>query len=210
MLPLLQQLSVVDNRYPFDWSTVLQLQGLQVLQPGLRVDLGAPSSWCVTPSAVRGRLVNLGSTGLTNPPAGWTSASAAAEADSSGSSGDNSSSSGDNSSSSSRGDGSGPVEGGAEAEEGVSTASEDLCGVCLDAPNALFVNGCRHQLCIECYKQLVKAAAAAAAASRSSRRQQQQQQGGEAAAVGCAACPFCRAPMTGFKYSAWVQEEEEV
>lgn len=189
-LPQLQQLAVVDNRYPFDWATVLQLQGLQVLQPGLRVDLGAPSSWCITPSAVKGRLVNPmgGLSGkpagqLVNPPAGWTPATA------------------DGSDTSTA-----AAAAAAGAADALSISSEDLCGVCFDAPNALYVNDCKHQLCIECYKQLVKAAAAAAAASSSSRRHQQSAEG---AAAGCAACPFCRVPMTGFRYSAWVQDEEE-
>jgi hypothetical protein len=88
-----------------------------------------------------------------------------------------------------------------DAEDASSISSEDLCGVCLDAPNALHVTSCKHQLCISCYKQLVKAAAAAAAAH--SRRQPH-----AAGDVGCAACPFCRKPMAGFRYSAWVEDEE--
>jgi hypothetical protein len=193
-LPHLRQVAIVDNRYPFDWSTVLQLQGLQVIQPGLRVDLGAPSSWCITPSAVKGRLVNPVGGLITagkvsvNPPAGWTPVTDVSSSSGGGSSG---------------GDGSEAIiAGGLSSMDALSISSEDLCGVCFDAPNALYVQECKHQLCIECYKQLVKAAAAAAAAS--SRRHQQ---GAEGAAAGCAACPFCRAPMTGFRYSAWVQEE---
>lgn len=207
VLPRLQQLVVVDNRYPFDWATVLQLQGLQVLRPGLRVNLGAPSSWCVAPSAVSkgGRLAaaaaaaaTVSSSSSAAVPAGWTSAApealllggSAAEGTTEQEAGSSSSA--------------------AAAEEqaageALSIASEDLCGVCLDAPNALFVNSCRHQLCIDCYKQLVKAAAAAAAASGGRRQLQSTSQD----ALGCAACPFCRAPMTGFRYSAWVHEEEQ-
>lgn len=216
VLPQLRQLAVVENRYPLDWSTVLQLQGLQVLQPGLHVDLGAPSSWCVAPAAVN---KTRGSAAFSPPPqgglaaavlnprrpdafpptpahlpAGWTSSTAATAA-AAGSDG-----------------GCDPADlttaaadaGGAAATDALSVASEDLCGVCFDAPNALLVQGCGHELCIGCYRQLVKAAAAAAAAS-SRRHQQGSADGGP---TGCAACPFCRAPMAGFKYSAWVQEEE--
>jgi hypothetical protein len=90
-----------------------------------------------------------------------------------------------------------------DAKDDSSIASEDLCGVCLDAPNALHVTSCKHQLCISCYKQLVKAAAAAAAAAAHSRRQP-----AAAGDLGCAACPFCRKPMAGFRYSAWVTDEQ--
>lgn len=218
VLPQLRQLAVVDNRYPFDWSTVLQLQGLQVQQPGLRVDLGAPSSWCVTPAAAKARLGKqqhqkqqaavVAAAAAANPlPAGWTPAdscgssiaetppppAAAAVAGS---------------------EGSADCTGGLvrscsslSAASASSVGSDDLCGVCFDAPNALYVDSCKHQLCIDCYKQLVKAAAVAAAASSS--RRHQQQGAGEAAAAGCAACPFCRAPITGFRYSAWVQVDEQ-
>jgi hypothetical protein len=216
VLPQLRQLEVVDNRYPFDWSTVLQLQGLQVQQPGLRVDLGAPSSWCVTPAAAKARLGKqqqrkqqaavVAAAAAANPlPAGWTPAdscgssiaetppspAAAAVAGS---------------------EGSADCTGGLvrscsslSAASASSVGSDDLCGVCFDAPNALYVDSCKHQLCIYCYKQLVKAAAVAAAASSSRRHQQQ----GAGDAAGCAACPFCRAPMTGFRYSAWVQVDEQ-
>jgi hypothetical protein len=179
----------VDNRYPFDWSTVLLLQGLQLQQQGLKVDLGAPSSWCIVPAAAAVAAGSAAGSSQGNKqgsslPAGWSGLSAAAEDMSSGGS-----------------------DGGcaAAAADSLSIASEDLCGVCLDAPNVLQVNGCKHQLCVDCYKQLVRAAAAAAATS--SRRQLQPSDGQP---PGCAACPFCRAPMTGFRYSAWVQEEERL
>lgn len=218
VLPQLRQLAVVENRYPFDWSTVLQLQGLQVLQPGLRVDLGAPSGWCVAPAAAAktrgsasGTPNNLGGSlsaaveNLRHPdasaaptphlPAGWTSTAAT---------GSDGCSDGGCDAAAAAADAAG---GAAATNDALSVASEDLCGVCFDAPNALLVQGCGHKLCIGCYRQLVKAAAAAAAASSSSRHQQGSTEGGS---TGCAACPFCRAPMAGFKYSAWVQEEERL
>ncbi|KAF6262310.1 hypothetical protein COO60DRAFT_1699325 [Scenedesmus sp. NREL 46B-D3] len=131
--PQLRHLSLNDNRYPFDWSTIMQLQRLEMIQSGLRVELGAPST------------------------CGSSSSSASSE------------------------------------------CSDDLCGVCLDAPNSLHIRSCSHQLCIDCYKQLVRTAAGGGAGSSS----RQLQQLGRA---GCPACPFCRTPMTGFMYSAWAEE----
>jgi hypothetical protein len=183
-LPRLQQLCLVGNRYPLDWEVVVALQQLEALLPGCRVDLGAPSSWCASPTAV-GVGGGHGARGLTQHqhqhqqgrvPAGWSPPPAAAAAASS-----TSSTSG----------------GGGYAD---STASEDLCGVCLDAANALRISSCSHQLCIGCYRQLVKAAAAAAAGSSSRHHQQQQGQG---RSTGCASCPFCRQPVTGFTYASW-------
>jgi hypothetical protein len=147
--PQLKQLSLVDNRYPFDWSTIMQLQRLEMIQPGLRVELGAPSTWCLNPGV------------LTGKPCGVLAVAS--------------------SSSSST----------------ASDSSEDLCGVCLDAPNSLHIRSCSHKLCVDCYKQLVRASAGGGSSSR------QLQQLGRA---GCPACPFCRTPMTGFMYSAWVEE----
>lgn len=159
--PSLTLLNLESNRYPFDWSTILNLQQLEVKQTGLRIQLGAPSSWCLNPSQA---------------PAAATAA--AVFSDSAASSSSNSS------------------------DLGSSIASEDLCGVCLDAPNTLVIRDCSHRLCTGCYKQLIKAASGS---SSSSSRQQLHQ--GRAAAGSGAACPFCRQPMSGFIYSAWVQDD---
>jgi hypothetical protein len=147
--PHLKLLSLVDNRYPFDWSAIMQLQRLEMIQPGLRVELGAPSTWCLNPGVLAGK-----DSGLTAAAASSSTAS--------------------------------------------SECSEDMCGVCFDAPNSLHIRSCSHRLCIDCYKQLVRAAAGSGGSSR------QLQQLGRA---GCPACPFCRTPMTGFMYSAWVEEQ---
>jgi hypothetical protein len=152
--PHLKLLSLVDNRYPFDWSTIMQLQRLEMIQPGLRVELGAPSTWCLNPGVLAGK-----ESGLQAAAASSSSSSSSAS----------------------------------------SECSEDLCGVCFDALNSLQIRSCSHRLCIDCYKRLVRAAAGSGASSS-----RQLQQSGRA---GCPACPFCRTPMTGFMYSAWVQEE---
>jgi hypothetical protein len=148
--PQLKQLSLIDNRYPFDWSTIMQLQRLEMIQPGLRVELGAPSTWCIDPAALAGKAA---------PGVGLPSSSSSSAA---------------------------------------SDSSDDLCGVCFDAPNSLHIRSCSHKLCIDCYKQLVRASAGSGASSS-----RQLQQLGRA---GCPACPFCRTPMTGFMYSAWAEE----
>jgi hypothetical protein len=92
--------------------------------------------------------------------------------------------------------------GGSDAD---SLAGGDVCGVCLDARNALQISRCGHQLCVECYRQLVRAAAAAAAGSSGSSGSRQQRQA--QAAQACAACPFCRSAMEGFAYLC-LQEEQ--
>eukprot|EP00879_Flechtneria_rotunda_P007373 GHRR01007735.1.p1 GENE.GHRR01007735.1~~GHRR01007735.1.p1 ORF type:complete len:449 (+),score=191.61 GHRR01007735.1:1410-2756(+) len=178
--PQLQLLSLVDNRYPFDWSTVLHLQRLSVVQPGLRIELGAPSSWCTDPNLAAGLPGSNGAESSHKPTLNAVQVAAA----SAGSSGCSCGSSSDSSNS-------------GYEDAASSVASDNLCGVCLDAPNSLHIRNCGHELCIDCYKQMLKSATASSSRRSSS--------GGGGNSAGCALCPFCRVPMTGFVYSAWVQ-----
>jgi Leucine Rich repeat len=102
--------------------------------------------------------------------------------------------------------GPGSSSGGSSSSSGVSSCApassassscDETCGVCLDAPNALSIRGCGHHLCAGCYKQLVRAAAESAAAAGDVRSISEVSGPANAAA---ATCPFCRAPIRGFRY----------
>jgi hypothetical protein len=178
--PQLQLLALVDNRYPFDLDHLQALQALQLLRPGLTVDLGlqllhATASMALSRAATGSTMY--GATSLTTGPSRTLSDAVAAVG-------------GPAASLATAGSSAGAADG---LQSPRSTASEDLCGVCFDQPNSLRVTGCGHSLCVDCYRRLCRASGMASGTSSST-----------GVSSACPSCPFCRGPIQGFRYSQQV------
>ena len=189
--PRLQLVSLVNNMYPFDWELLQRLQRLEVLRPGLKVDLGiqvlhAAASLTLGRSTSTALLLPAWSNTSADSGQTLTTTPAAAAAGGGSCSEDGQGLTGQPSGSQLRRSPS--------CESDWSNGSSALCGVCLDQPNMLHIKGCSHTLCVDCYRQLCKLSSSSSGAMVSSSSSSQ------------AKCPFCRGPIEGFMYGQAVIE----